>query len=100
MISVIVIGSMVAIYIVLLAYWMYEVIFETVIAVAVLWILLTLMWGLGAFRHFNDRGPTLKEIARMNVLLCIPDLTFIRCLELSSADCYWRIGARVVLTLL
>ena len=100
MISVLLIASIILMYIIFIGYWMYEMLIEATIAVIVLWVILVIMKEFGAFKYFNDRRPNCQEIVRLNLLLSIPDLTFIRCLELSSAGFYWRIGARVVLTLL
>ena len=73
---------------------------EGMVATLIVWLLVFVMGCFGVFKEFGDIRPGFGEIWRINLLLCVPDFTFVRLLQMTSIAFYWRILARVILTCL
>jgi len=75
--------------------------FEALAAKLLVWGATSLLHCCGAFQALNPRwrAPKWFEVWRLQMLLCVPDLTFVRMLHLAAFDMYSRIGARVVLAI-
>ena len=99
-ILLIVIGVIAGIYIGYLLYLFASMILEGFVATVLVYIIIRLFKCCGAFNEFSNISPTLKQIWRINVLLCVPDFTFVRLMQLTSIAFYYRICARIILTLL
>ena len=73
---------------------------EGFVATLIVWIIVSLLKCCNVFGEFGGISPSFKEIWRINVLLCVPDFSFVRILQFTEVGLVWRVSVRIVLTVL